>query len=80
LVQPSDRQAVVDGFAGAMVRLATSPVERAAMGRAGRSKVERSYDWDAKAECILGVYRRVLQGSSAVRGSQTHADASADPF
>ena len=60
LVEPTSRTALVEGLAAAMVRLARSPAERAAMGRAARAKVETHYDWEVKAVDILDVYRRVL--------------------
>ncbi len=66
LVEPRDRQSLVCGLALAMVRLAKSPSERAAMGRAARRKVERLYDWEAKAERILAVYRQTLRVSRRV--------------
>jgi len=60
LVRPDNRDALVEGFAQAMVRLAASPDERAAMGRAGRRRIERYYDWEAKADRMLGIYQEVL--------------------
>jgi glycosyltransferase involved in cell wall biosynthesis len=68
LVEPSSRVALVEGIAAAMVRLADSPGERAAMGRAARLKVESDYDWEVKADDILRVYRRVL-GAATVSAS-----------
>ena len=65
LVEPRDRAALIDGFAQAMVRLATSPDERALMGRAARQKIEDHYDWDAKAERILHLYQRVVASAAA---------------
>ena len=66
LVETRDRQALVDGLSKAMVRLATSPLERTEMGRAARRKVEAHYDWEVKAEYILGIYRHVLQATLPV--------------
>ena len=65
LVEPTSRIALVEGIAAAMVRLARSPGERAAMGRAARRKVESDYDWEVKFEDILRVYRRVLGAATA---------------
>jgi glycosyltransferase involved in cell wall biosynthesis len=73
LVPPDDPETLVEGFARAMVRLATSPAERAAMGRAGRRKIERHYDWEAKADRIIGIYHEVLQTSPAIRSPATVA-------
>jgi glycosyltransferase involved in cell wall biosynthesis len=63
LVEPRDRATLVSGLAEAMVRLAGSPLERDAMGHAGRRKVERQYDWDAKAGHIVAIYREVLRAA-----------------
>ena len=64
LVAPTSRTALIEGLAAAMVRLASSPVERAAMGHAARLKVETHYDWEVKVEDILRTYRRVLAASA----------------
>lgn len=61
LVEPSDRQSLIDGMARAMVRLAASPAECKAMGLAGRAKVEQHYDWDMKATQILRIYQQVAE-------------------
>jgi glycosyltransferase involved in cell wall biosynthesis len=73
LVRPDNRDALVEGFARAMVRLAASPDERAAMGRAGRRRIERHYDWEAKADRMLGIYQEVLEGSAPLQTSVTVA-------
>jgi glycosyltransferase involved in cell wall biosynthesis len=71
LVPPSSVDALVEGLAAAMVRLAASPQERAELGRAGRAKVLREYDWDVKVAHILEIYaeamRRSDRGSSDTR-------------
>lgn len=60
LIEPLSREALVSGFAQAMVRIANSPLERVSMGRAARRKIEDHYDWDVKAGRILHLYRQVL--------------------
>lgn len=60
LIEPRSREALVSGFAKAMLRIANSPRERVAMGRAARRKIEEQYDWDVKADHILALYRQVL--------------------
>lgn len=59
LVAPTSREALVEGFAAAMIRLASSPELRRAMGRAGRERVEREFDWERKVDHMLEVYARV---------------------
>lgn len=65
LIEPHDGRSLVHGLAESMVRLAASPAERAAMGRAGRLKIERQYDWEVKAARILHLYLQVLAQASA---------------
>ncbi|HJQ61533.1 MAG TPA: glycosyltransferase family 4 protein, partial [Burkholderiales bacterium] len=61
LVEPASQEGFVDDFASALVRLARcTPDERAAMGKAGRARVVRHFDWDAKLDRILDIYRDVL--------------------
>lgn len=60
LIEPRDRQSLGDGMARAMVRLAKSPLERAAMGCAARAKIESKYDWELKTGHMLSLYRRTL--------------------
>jgi glycosyltransferase involved in cell wall biosynthesis len=56
LVEPSSKEAFVDDLALALIRLATHPQDRRAMGRAGRLKVIRDFDWEAKVDRMLGYY------------------------
>jgi len=60
LVEPRSRDALVNGLADAMVRLAESPALRASMGQAGRDKVVREFDWEAKVDRMVEVYRSVM--------------------
>ena len=61
LVPPESPEQLAAGFADAMVRLADSPDERERMGRAGRAKVLRDYDWEVKADRVLELYRAVCR-------------------
>ncbi len=60
LVEPSSKEAFVEGLTAAMVRLARSPQERAAMGAAGREKVLRHFDWNVKVDRMLEIYQSVM--------------------
>ena len=67
LVSPNSRLDFVDGLAEAMERLVKDPDLRERMGQAGRTKVERSYDWDSKIDRILEFYARAaVQHTKAV--------------
>lgn len=57
LVPPHSPERLAQGFAEAMIRLARSPAERESMGRAGRAKVLRDYDWEVKADRMLALYQ-----------------------
>ncbi|MDB5329729.1 MAG: family glycosyltransferase [Phycisphaerales bacterium] len=59
LVPPKSRGQFVEDLAAAMLKLASSPQLRAEMGRAGRRRVEQTFDWERKADRILEIYREV---------------------
>jgi glycosyltransferase involved in cell wall biosynthesis len=64
LVEPTSREALIGGIAAALVRLAKNPEERRALGRAGREKVLRDFDWEVKVDRMLDHYRQVAGGPS----------------
>lgn len=65
LVKPSSREALIEGMTEAMVRLAESPSLRTAMGQAGRDKVFREFDWEAKVDRMLDIYRDVIRAQQS---------------
>jgi glycosyltransferase involved in cell wall biosynthesis len=67
LVEPSSREAFIENLALALVRLATDPKERRAMGKAGRLKVIQEFDWEGKVDRMLEHYRSCM----ATHGSVT---------
>ncbi|HWG06932.1 MAG TPA: glycosyltransferase family 4 protein, partial [Beijerinckiaceae bacterium] len=56
LVPPRSREQFVKDLADAMLKLARSPDLRREMGRAGRRRVEESFDWERKVDRILEIY------------------------
>lgn len=56
LVSPTDREELIQGFADAMLQLASSPATRRQMGQNGRAKVVRQYDWEVKVDRIVELY------------------------
>jgi glycosyltransferase involved in cell wall biosynthesis len=60
LVEPSSRDAFVEDLAQALIRLATHPQDRRAMGKAGRLKVTRDFDWETKVDRMVGHYRSCM--------------------
>jgi glycosyltransferase involved in cell wall biosynthesis len=69
LVPPASRDALVQGLADAMLRLAASPELRREMGRHGREKVRRDYDWEVKVDRMVAVYRHAVQRGVPGRAS-----------
>jgi glycosyltransferase involved in cell wall biosynthesis len=59
LVSPASREALIQGFADAMVRLAADPRLRREMGRKGREKAQRDFDWEVKVDRVLALYDEV---------------------
>ena len=59
LVEPSSREALIQGFATAMQRLISFPELRSQLGANGRLRVEQHFDWEKKIETILQIYLQV---------------------
>ena len=66
LVDPSSKEAFVENLALALVRLATDPRERRAMGKAGRQKVIQDFDWEGKVDQMLEHYRSCVTARETV--------------
>ncbi|MEB2347261.1 MAG: glycosyltransferase [Comamonadaceae bacterium] len=60
LVDPTGREAFVDGLAAAMQELARSPTLRASLGDHGRARVVRFYDWERKVDQMMDIYHETL--------------------
>jgi glycosyltransferase involved in cell wall biosynthesis len=56
LVDERDREALTD----AIVTLASAPERRAAMGAAGRARVEAELNWDAYGQRLVDIYERAI--------------------
>ncbi len=63
LVAPTGPDALVDGLADAMVRLAQFPDERVRMGATVWTKARRLYDWDVKVDRMIDRYRQVMKAA-----------------
>jgi glycosyltransferase involved in cell wall biosynthesis len=66
LVEPDSRDALVNGFAAAMVDLADHPERARQMGEAGHRLVHEHYTWDEKAAALLGIYADTVRHHSAI--------------
>jgi glycosyltransferase involved in cell wall biosynthesis len=60
LVDPSNPQAILDGFIRAMHTLAADPALCARLGAAGRQRVEEHFDWNRKIDAMLNLYRKAI--------------------
>ncbi len=63
LVNPDSREQFIQDFAEAMCELAKDPARRAAMGSAGRDRVQAYFDWDAKVNRMIEIYQHVISAS-----------------
>jgi glycosyltransferase involved in cell wall biosynthesis len=63
LIEPSSREALVQGFAAAMNRLVGENGLRDRLGASGRERVEQQFDWDKKIDRILEIYRGLLSAA-----------------
>ncbi|NES86964.1 MAG: glycosyltransferase family 4 protein [Moorea sp. SIO2B7] len=61
LVEPSSRQAFIDGLASAIVKLANNPELCQKMGEAGYEKIQQQFDWERKVDRILEIYQDSIE-------------------
>jgi glycosyltransferase involved in cell wall biosynthesis len=74
LISPTSKEALVNGLTDAMLKLVQLPELRQSMGKAGRERVIRYFDWDRKIDRILEIYQQtheVCQNHS-LYASQRH--------
>ena len=64
LVEPSSREALVDGFAAAMQKLIAAPELRTTLGGVGRMRAEHQFNWKNKIARILEIYQHAIRQSS----------------
>ena len=79
LVDPSSKESFIDDLAMALVRLATHDQDRRAMGKAGRLKVIKEFDWEEKVNQVLEHYRACIGvpagNSPRLRSSELDSDS-----
>ena len=56
LIEPTSREALLEGFIEAMHKLAQNPQLRSQLGEAGKELVRQHFDWERKIDSILEVY------------------------
>jgi len=60
LVPPTSPEALVDGLARGLTRLAADPALRQRLGDAGRRRVIQEFDWEIKVDRMLSLYAELL--------------------
>jgi glycosyltransferase involved in cell wall biosynthesis len=58
LIEPTSRQALVNGLINALLKLAQSPELRQRMGCAGQERVRQHFDWERKIDRIIEIYQQ----------------------
>jgi glycosyltransferase involved in cell wall biosynthesis len=72
LVEPSSREALVQGLAYAMQELIAAPELGRRMGIRGRERVRRDFDWEIKVDRMMGIYEQsIAEASRGARNKQT---------
>jgi glycosyltransferase involved in cell wall biosynthesis len=74
LVPPDSREALIAGLADGLSRLAADPELRARLGRAGRERVERDFNWEDKIDDMIAIYRRAIVRHASRSGAFSFAD------
>lgn len=65
LVPPKDEASLQRGLADAIATLADDAERAAALGRRGREKVLREFDWEVKVDRMLEIHAAALEGTLA---------------
>jgi glycosyltransferase involved in cell wall biosynthesis len=65
LVPPTSRESMVLGLSSTMSMLARDPDLCRAMGLAGRMKVIREFDWEAKVDRVVSIYHEAIAAERA---------------
>lgn len=67
LITPTSQAGFIQNLADAMITLAQAPDLREQMGRNGRQRVLKYYDWEKKTDAILKIYADTVQRSKLTR-------------
>ena len=70
LVPVQSRERFVGGLADALARLAGDAALRERMGRAGRRRVVKEFDWDVKMDRMLGLYAEAVRSFARRSGGR----------
>jgi glycosyltransferase involved in cell wall biosynthesis len=67
LITPTSQAGFIQNLADAMIKLAQAPDLREQMGRNGRQRVLKYYDWEKKTDAILKIYADTVRQSTLTR-------------
>jgi glycosyltransferase involved in cell wall biosynthesis len=67
LITPTSQAGFIQNLADAMIKLAQAPDLREQMGRNGRQRVLKYYDWEKKTDAILKIYADTVRQSMLTR-------------
>lgn len=79
LVEPSSREQFIGNLMQAMLRIARSPAEREAMGKAGQKKARQLFDWEVKVDCMVDIYQQVAANHQQAHRPVTHRPVAPQP-
>ena len=60
LIAPESKLQMIDDFAAAMIHLIENPELCERMGREGRKRVEKEFDWDKKIDVMEHIYQQAI--------------------
>lgn len=63
LVEPSSRESLISGLAQAMIELADDEERCRVLGKKGRERVLRLFNWESKVDTMLEIYQQVVDKS-----------------
>lgn len=61
LVEPTSPEEFIDGLTKAMIKLAQEPELRQLMGKVGRERILKYFDWEKKVDSILEIYQDSIE-------------------
>jgi glycosyltransferase involved in cell wall biosynthesis len=65
LVDPTSKEAFIQGLTTAMLRLAESPELRQQLGKGGQQRIRTNYfDWDSKVDRVVEIFQETLARTS----------------
>ncbi len=80
LVPPDSRDAIVAGFAAAMIAMASSEPVRRRLGAEGLRKVRHEFDWELKVDRVLALYGEAILRAGGPRAPSAPLHETSGPL